>query len=94
MYLLLHPILYALTFLLFHYPHYGRGPLQRPQTAVVAGQWKLLRDWETGSIQLFDLASDLGEKNDLSAKETKIYDTLLAAMNKRLEDVDAQLVSR
>lgn len=77
--------------MLFHYPHYGKGPLQKPQTALVSNDWKLLRDWETGSDQLYDLDSDLGETNDLSSAEPEIFNALLAAMNKRLDEVDAQI---
>jgi len=79
--------------LLFHYPHYGQGPFQKPQTALVSDQWKLLKDWETDSYRLYNLESDLGETNDLSSKEPDLFNNLLAAMNKRLQDVDAQLVS-
>ena len=79
--------------LLFHYPHYGRGPLQRPQSAVIVDNWKLLKNWETGSYQLYDLASDLGEEKDLSSKEPDVHEELVALMSDRLQDVDAQFVS-
>ena len=79
--------------LLFHYPHYGRGQFQKPQTALISGQWKLLKDWETGSYALYNLKADLGEENDLSSREPDVFNTMLAALNRRLQDVDAQLVS-
>jgi arylsulfatase A-like enzyme len=79
--------------LLFHNPHYGQGQLQRPQTAIVDDQWKLLRDWETDTYRLFDLESDLGERNDLSFAEPDLFNDMLAAMNGRLTEVDAQLLS-
>jgi hypothetical protein len=35
----------------------------------------------------------LGEKNDISAREPDTFDKMLAAMNKRLEETGAQLLS-
>ncbi|MGL6260820.1 sulfatase [Vibrio sp. WXL210] len=77
--------------LLFHYPHYGRGRLQVPQSALVAGQWKLLKDWEKGSYQLFNLDEDLGEKNDLAKQETERLESMIEAMETRLTMTEAQL---
>ncbi len=77
--------------LLFHYPHEGRGRLQAPQTALISGRWKLLRDWDTGAWKLYDVEADPGEKNDLSAKERDVFDEMTTAMNRRLEAVGAQL---
>jgi len=79
--------------LLFHYPHYGQGQFQRPQTALIIDQWKLFKDWETDTYKLYDLESDLGEKDDLSSEERDVFNNMLAAMNSRLQEVDAQLLS-
>jgi arylsulfatase A-like enzyme len=79
--------------LLFHYPHYGQGRFQTPQTALVLDRWKLLRNWEAGTYALYDLASDLGETNDLSAENPDVFNSMLEAMNARLQDLDAQLPS-
>lgn len=79
--------------LLFHYPHYGQGPSQKPQSALISNDWKLLKDWETDSYKLFNLKTDLSEQNDLSSKEPDRFETMTAAMNKRLTEVDAQLLS-
>jgi arylsulfatase A-like enzyme len=77
--------------LLFHYPHYGQGPIQKPQTAVIAGSWKLLKDWETGTCQLFNLADDISEKNDLSKSNPEKVAEMMALMEQRLKETDAQL---
>ncbi|GAA4885672.1 sulfatase [Ferrimonas pelagia] len=76
--------------LLFHYPHYGRGS-QTPQTALIADQWKLLRDWEQGSDQLFNLKEDIGETQDLADKEPKTLAKMIALMDARLTNIEAQL---
>ncbi|WP_372805744.1 sulfatase [Pontiella sp.] len=77
--------------LLFHYPHYGMGPAQKPQTAIIEGNMKLLRDLETGTLMLFDLSTDLSEKNDLSTKYPEKTETLEKRMDQRLQETDAQM---
>jgi arylsulfatase A len=67
--------------MIFHYPHYGRGPRQKPQSALIEGRYKLLKDLETGQVKLFDLTKDIGEKNDL----TKSNPTLSAEMHNKLK---------
>jgi len=55
-----------------------------PQKAIRKGQWKLVdwRDFATkrnSGWQLFDLANDIGEKNDLAATQPRIVAELSAA---------------
>ncbi|MEW6200412.1 MAG: sulfatase, partial [bacterium] len=50
------------------------------QSAVRSGNWKLAR-FETGDPMLFDLAEDIGEKNDHAAKNPDKLKKLLAAYN-------------
>ncbi|MEE9368352.1 MAG: sulfatase [Pontiella sp.] len=77
--------------LLFHYPHYGKGPFQKPQTALISKDWKLLKDWESGTCELFNLKSDLGEQTDLSIGEPKRLAAMYETMKQRLAVADAQL---
>jgi len=49
----------------WHYPHYHHTA---PCGAVRAGRHKLIEYFEDGRCELFDLAEDIGEKNDLAAK--------------------------
>jgi len=44
------------------------------QWAVRAGKWKLLS--QKGSLELYDLSSDVGEKNDLSKENPQIVERL------------------
>lgn len=53
--------------LVFHFPHYDLGN-GGPATAIIAGQFKLIRNYETGAIRLFDLADDPAEAHDLAGK--------------------------
>ena len=51
--------------LVFHFPHYQGDT---PHSAIIRGDYKLLHYYETGKSQLYHLASDLKESNDLSRK--------------------------
>ena len=77
--------------LLFHFPHYGQGPLQKPQTALISGHWKLLKDWETGTTRLFNLKTDIGEQTDLSKSNPDKLKDWVERMDQRLEETAAQL---
>lgn len=76
---------------LFHDPHYGQGPGQKPQSALILGDYKVLYDWESQKTQLFDLSKDPGEKNDLAQKMQEKATELLTLLHKRLDEVDASL---
>ncbi len=77
--------------LLFHYPHYGHGPAQKPQSAIIVKNYKLLKDLETGTSQLFDLEADLSEKNDLSESMPEKAAEMATLLDQRLKQVDAQM---
>ena len=56
--------------LYWHYPHYSNqgGP---PAGAVRAGNYKLIEFFEDGRLELYDLANDIGEANDLARRDPK-----------------------
>jgi arylsulfatase A-like enzyme len=75
--------------MVFHFPHYQSG--DGPHSAILLGDLKLLKFYETGRLALFDLSKDISEKNDLSKtlpEETAKLDKLLI---KYLADVGAAL---
>jgi len=54
--------------LFWHYPHYSnQGGF--PGGAIRMGEWKLIERFEDGRVHLYNLKDDLGERNDLAAKE-------------------------
>ncbi|AWI10471.1 sulfatase [Ereboglobus luteus] len=54
--------------LYWHYPHYGnQGGF--PASAIRMGDWKLIERLEDGRVHLYNLSTDVGEKNDLAAQE-------------------------
>lgn len=56
----------ARTSLFFHYPHYSPQGSE-PVSSVRAGDWKLIEKY-TGSIELYNLAEDVGETTNLAAE--------------------------
>jgi arylsulfatase A-like enzyme len=53
--------------LFWHYPHYGNQG-GSPGGAVRLGDWKLIEFYEDSRVELYNLAEDIGEKNNLAAK--------------------------
>jgi arylsulfatase A len=75
--------------LYWHQPHYtNQGG--RPAGAIHDGSWKLIEHYENGACELYDLAKDLGEANDLAAKEPGRVAELRGKLEKWRRDVGAQ----
>lgn len=53
--------------LFWHYPHFS-NQLGRPAGAVRVGDYKLVENYETGKLELYDLKDDISESADLSQK--------------------------
>lgn len=53
--------------LYWHYPHYHAGG-DGPYSAVRSGHYRLIEFHEDNSVQLYDLANDIGEQTNLAAK--------------------------
>jgi arylsulfatase A len=67
--------------LFFHMPNYtNQGG--RPSSSLREGNWKLIEQLEDNSVELYDLAKDPGEKNDLAASEA----ARTAELRKKLDD--------
>ncbi len=52
----------------FHYPNYAWHRSNRLGGAIREGHYKLIKWYDDESVELYNLADDLSEKNDLSAK--------------------------
>lgn len=63
----------------WHFPHYTNQG-SRPAAAIRQGNWKLIEYLEDGSIELYDLDKDVGEKNnvakDFSDKSSALAESL------------------
>lgn len=90
------PLLTGNTFdrtapLYFHSPHYDNNPNKTPRSAVVDGRYKLMVEYETGNISLYDLSSDIGEANDISASQSTIAKDLCVQLRDHLKVVNAAM---
>jgi len=54
----------------WHFPHYTNQGSQ-PAGAIREGDWKLVEHYEDGRVELFNLAKDISETTDLSAREPR-----------------------
>ncbi|MBM3882967.1 MAG: sulfatase [Verrucomicrobia bacterium] len=74
----------------WHYPHYGNQG-GSPGGAVRDGDWKLIERYEDGSLELYDLRTDLGERTDLAAAEQDRVRTLHAKLRAWRTEVGAKM---
>ncbi|MFA6561711.1 MAG: sulfatase [Verrucomicrobiia bacterium] len=63
----------------WHFPHYNNQGGQ-PDGAVRDGDWKLIEFYE-GRVELFNIAQDISEKNNLAASEPERVKQLRAKLN-------------
>ncbi|MGE0145001.1 MAG: sulfatase-like hydrolase/transferase [Planctomycetota bacterium] len=75
--------------LVVHFPHYDLG--YAPASAIFMGQYKLLRDYESGTVSLFDVRADPQEAHDLVGQEPDLVKRLQRLLDERLRRVDARL---
>ena len=78
----------------WHYPHYGNQGGD-PSAAIRLGNWKLIKYFEDGRNELYDLKNDIGEKFDvissypkIAAKLNKTLEEWLISTNAKIPDVD------
>ena len=77
--------------LFWHYPHYWNGKGVTPYSVVRSGDWKLIRFYEDDREELYNLRDDLGEENDLAAKNPQKRRQLSARLDAWLKEVGAQM---
>ena len=77
----------------WHFPHYSNHGMQSPGGAVRLGDYKLLDYLENNTVQLFNLAKDPGEQNDLSQKEPAKAKELQILLNNWRKEVKADMMS-
>lgn len=74
---------------LWHFPHYtNQGG--RPGGAIREGDWKLVEHYEDGRAELFNLARDVGEIEDLAAREPARAEALRRKLAEWRRSVGAQ----
>ena len=75
--------------LFWHYPHY-HGSTWKPGAAIRVGDWKLIQSYEWDTVELYNLADDIGESNDLS----KTYPEKTQELLKRLISMQQETGSK
>ena len=75
--------------LFWHYPHYGNQG-GAPGSAIRRGDWKLIEWPEEDRVELFNLATDLSEKTDLSATQPERVERMRAELRAWQTDVGAK----
>ena len=76
--------------LYWHYPHYGNQGGE-PSTIVREGNWKLIHYWEDGRNELYNLALDIGEQNDVANENIETVERLKNKMESWLTETNANL---
>lgn len=77
--------------LFWHYPHYSnQGGF--PGGAIRQGKWKLVERYEDGQRHLYDLESDVGERNDLASENAEVVRRMTADLHAWYKQVDAKFL--
>jgi len=74
----------------WHYPHY-HGSTWAPGAAVRAGDWKLIEFYEEETVELYNLATDIGERRDLAQQMPQRRDELLGLLHAWQKRVGAKM---
>lgn len=76
--------------LFWHYPHFS-NQMGRPAGSIRLGNYKLVENYETGLLELYDLSADISEKCDLSEKMKQKTNDLHRLLVHWRESVNAQM---
>jgi len=80
------------TLLGWHYPHYSNQG-DRPGTAFRKGDWKLIHHYENGGYELYNVAQDISEEQDLADEMPEKVTELREAMENWLDESGARFPS-
>ncbi len=79
--------------LIWHFPHYQTDKGSKPSSAIRAGNWKLVKLYESQEAKLFDLSKDIGEIQDVGEKNPEIARRLEKRLQAYLEEMDAPMAA-
>jgi arylsulfatase A-like enzyme len=78
--------------LFWHYPHYSNQG-GHPGSAIRCGHYKLIKDYETARLELYDLKADIGEQHNIIDEKPELAIGLHEKLQQWLESVNAGLPS-
>ena len=73
----------------FHVPYRNGIALKRPHSAIIQGDFKLIKFQDNGEALLYKLSNDIKEEKNLSNVETQIKDSLEKSLDNYLIKVHA-----
>ncbi|MFZ9914801.1 MAG: sulfatase/phosphatase domain-containing protein, partial [Phycisphaerales bacterium] len=76
--------------IVIHFPHYDLNN-GGPASAIYLGDHKLVRNYDTKKVTLYDIAKDPGESNDLAAQLPERVKELEARLDAYLKAIKAQM---
>ena len=62
-----------------------------PYSVIRDGDWKLIKFYDPQKLELYNLADDLGERNDLAKREPHKVRTLESKLSEHLKTAGARL---
>lgn len=65
-----------------------------PHSAIIAGDYKLIKFWKTKKIELFNIKEDLGEVKEISKLQPELSKQLEAKLIKYMESVNPEINKR
>ncbi len=78
----------------FHYPHYAWHRSNRLGSAIREGDWKLIEWLDDGSVELYNLAADLGEEKNLAPSDKGRAQSMRERLARWRESVGAGMPRR
>ena len=78
--------------LCWHFPHYNEHPSSVPSSVIRRGPWKLIETFDPEGLELYNLADDLGETNNLAAAKPELVNELHRELDAWRQDVGAELM--
>jgi arylsulfatase A-like enzyme len=77
--------------LYFHFPHYAFHRDNHMGSIIRSGEYKLIKQHDTGKIELYNLAADLSETRDLASALPETTSRLSAKLDAWLKETNAAL---
>ncbi len=78
----------------FHYPNYAFHKQNRLGSAIRQGKYKLIRWYDDDSIELYDLAKDIGETQNLASEQPELAQKLRTKLETWLDESAAKAPTR
>lgn len=75
----------------FHYPNYAFHKKNRLGSAIREGDMKLIKRYDDGSVELYNLEDDIGETNNLALKSPEVAQRLQSKLDAWLKETGAKM---